>query len=328
MAKIRAFISSTYYDLKSIREDLNRFILSLGYEPVLHERGQIPYGSQEGPEEYAYREIEYCDIVISIIGGRFGASATGSENSISQKELRKAFDIGKQIYIFVEKSVGSEYKFYQANKDIKEVRYVSVDDIRIFSFLDEIYAFPKGNPIFLFETITDIEKILRDQWAGLFQRLLSQESTKPQTTLTQELQQSLKTVGQLITFLTEEKSKGNEAIQEILFRNHPLFEAVKKVTKNGYRLYFTNLEEFNDWLPAKGFSPVKEASWDKPDYMEWVKDITTKDKKKGLEILFVKRDLFDLQDRLKPLNPTEWNEEWVRIENRPAEPDEFCDVPF
>ena len=64
MAKPRVFISSTYYDLKSIRADLERFIRDQGYEPVMHERGHIPYGKEDKPEEYAYREIDYCDIII------------------------------------------------------------------------------------------------------------------------------------------------------------------------------------------------------------------------------------------------------------------------
>lgn len=67
MAKPRIFISSTYYDLKYVRADLERFIESLGYEPVRFEKGNIPYGKDLSPESYAYREIELCDIIVSII---------------------------------------------------------------------------------------------------------------------------------------------------------------------------------------------------------------------------------------------------------------------
>lgn len=47
MAKPRVFISSTYYDLKNVRADLDRFIKEQGYEPVLNEHGNIPYGSEK-----------------------------------------------------------------------------------------------------------------------------------------------------------------------------------------------------------------------------------------------------------------------------------------
>ena len=39
MAKPRIFISSTYYDLRQVRADLERFIKDLGYETVLNEQG-------------------------------------------------------------------------------------------------------------------------------------------------------------------------------------------------------------------------------------------------------------------------------------------------
>ena len=47
MARPRVFISSTFYDLKQVRSDLERFVKDMGYDPVRHERGHIPYGSKE-----------------------------------------------------------------------------------------------------------------------------------------------------------------------------------------------------------------------------------------------------------------------------------------
>lgn len=34
MAKPRIFISSTFYDLRQVRSDLDQFIEALGYEPI------------------------------------------------------------------------------------------------------------------------------------------------------------------------------------------------------------------------------------------------------------------------------------------------------
>ena len=47
MARPRVFVSSTYYDLKYVRADLQRFIENFGYDPVLNEKGHIPYGSDD-----------------------------------------------------------------------------------------------------------------------------------------------------------------------------------------------------------------------------------------------------------------------------------------
>lgn len=38
LAKPRIFIISTYYDLKNLRANLERFIKELGYDPVLNEK--------------------------------------------------------------------------------------------------------------------------------------------------------------------------------------------------------------------------------------------------------------------------------------------------
>lgn len=46
MAKPRIFISSTFYDLRQIRSDIDLFIEGLGYEPIRNEEGDIPYGKK------------------------------------------------------------------------------------------------------------------------------------------------------------------------------------------------------------------------------------------------------------------------------------------
>ena len=152
-----------------------------------------------------------------------------------------------------------------------------------------------------------------------------------QTSLTEELQRSLQTVDQLVKFLTEEKTKGSQAIDEILFSNHPMFEAMRALIRNKYRIYFTNLSEFNQWLDAaRSYTPVEEKHWDAPDYREWMKEIRDKGKSE-LEIIFVKKDLFDEEGNLIPIRPSDWKDEWLRKERRenPFDPTNGPDdIPF
>lgn len=150
MAKPRIFISSTYFDLRNIRSDLERYIKERNYDPILNEKGHIAYSSVKRLEEYCYKEIENCDIVISIIGGRFGSTAHETDGySISQKELKTAFDKGKQVYIFIEKAVLHEYRTYEKNKEDKEllkrIKFSAVDNIKIYEFLDEVFNLPVNN---------------------------------------------------------------------------------------------------------------------------------------------------------------------------------------
>ena len=333
MARPRVFISSTYYDLKSIRAELENFINTLGYEGIRHEMGHIPYGSENRPETYAIKEIETCDILVSIIGGKFGTQASGSSYSISQKELKKAHDEGKQLFIFIEKSVHAEFNYYKINKDVPGVRYTAIDNVKVYEFLEEIYQLPRGNPIFAFETGLEITAILREQWAGLMQRLLSEHSNKTQASVLEELQRSLQTVDKIVQFLREENDRGSAVLNEIIFSNHPLFAALRAATRTRYRLYFTNLSELNTWAEsARNFTEVSEENWDNPDYREWVRDYPTKDKKE-IQILFIKKDLFDVDGNLRPLSTGQWHDDWLRIERRdvedqPIQVPDIDDIPF
>ena len=105
MAKPRVFISSTFYDLRLVRLELDKFLESIGYEPIRNEEGDIAYGSNESLQNYCYKEISNIDIFISIIGNRFGSISEGNkERSISNMELKTAIEQNKHIFIFIEKS--------------------------------------------------------------------------------------------------------------------------------------------------------------------------------------------------------------------------------
>ena len=243
MAHPRVFISSTYYDLKNVRADLERYIKGRGFDPVLNERGQIPYGNEEKLEEYCYREIENCDILVSIIGGRHGSSSSHDPYSISQKELKTAIDLGRPVYIFVEKSVLAEYKTYEKNKESKEIEYVAVDNVAIYQFMDEVFYLPINNQVAPFETSSDITVYLQEQWAGLFQRLLRDDAKKKEVMLLEDLKTTAKTLNQLVTFLTEERRAGDETIKDILLTNHPIFDDIRKKINLPHRIIFTNKKE-------------------------------------------------------------------------------------
>lgn len=333
MARPRIFLSSTYFDLKSIREELDRFISTLGYEPIRHELGHVSYGKDEPPESYAYREVEFSDILVSIIGSKFGTGSTHGNYSISQTELKRAYDLNKQVYIFIDEAVHAEFKFYQSNKNLPDVKYTAVTDIKIYTFIEEIYALPHGNPIFSFRTGGDIVALLRDQWAGLFQRLLTQETSRSQTALTEQLKQSLQTVDRLVKFLQQNHDNDRAGLQEIIFSNHPAFARLRALTKNKYRLYFSNLTELDDWLiSAKNYTRIPDTHEDR-NYI-WMRDANTYQLRKqsisSYQVISFNKALFDEQGRLKPLSQGEWNDDWISLEITDEKPDRFPDddIPF
>ncbi|MEH8165502.1 DUF4062 domain-containing protein [Aeromonas allosaccharophila] len=176
MAKPRIFVSSTYYDLKHIRNSLEAFIDSMGYEAVLFEDGDIPFHHDAALDISCYEEIKNCHILVLIIGGWYGSPISDAEtetglefyNSVTKKEYETARKNDIPIYIFIEKNVHSEYHTYKKNRKNQSIEYAHVDNVNIFKLIDDIYAQKRNNIIRDFEKFDDLSSWLKDQWAGLF----------------------------------------------------------------------------------------------------------------------------------------------------------------
>jgi len=326
MARPRIFVSSTFYDLRQVREDLERFIKELGYEPVLNEKGKIPYGKDEPVENYAYREVELSDILVSIIGGRYGSSDSSEEEySISQQELKRALDRGIQVFIFIKQDVAAEFNTYKINRENDSINYNSVDDTRIFSFIDYLYKLPRNNPISTFETSMDIVKYLKGQWSGLFQRFLQEQKRLSEFKIVEEMKSVSNTLQELVKFLTEERRNKDEAIQNILHTNHPAFRRFAELTSTSYRVYFSNISELNRWLKARGFSTVSPEEFDDDSNYEWFNS----DSKEYIKIT---KDIFDEDGRLKIFTEENWDDNWIKKGIPPNQDlelgDDFDDLPF
>ena len=191
MAKPRVFVSSTYFDLKHIRASLDLFIDSLGFEPVLSEKGDIAYTHDRPLDESCYREAENSDIFVLVVGGRYGSEVSSDKkrvsnefferyDSITRKEYESAAGRDIPIYILLEKGVHSEYQTYLRNKEVKSISYAHVDSVNVFVLIEDILSRPRNNPIQTFERFEEIENWLRDQWAGLFRELLRRQSQQQQ----------------------------------------------------------------------------------------------------------------------------------------------------
>lgn len=328
MAKPRIFVSSTFYDLRQIREDLERFILEMGYESVRNETGAIAYSREQAPESSAYREVELCDIIVTIIGGRFGSESREHEGlSITQKELLTALEKGVQVFIFIEQNVLSEFSTYRINKDNKTVKYRFVDDVRIFEYIEMLYGLPKNNAIAPFQTGKEIVEYLRAQWAGLFQRFLTEQKRASEVKILEEMKTVSSTLQQTVKFLTEERKNKDDAIEQILLLNHPAFQDFNKLLNAGYRVSFINIEELTKWLHARGFRPLPKDKFDADSQYEWQND---KEKK----YLKITEPIFDDSGNLKYYYPGQWKSSWVQVNDLPpppppqAAPTEGNDVPF
>ncbi|GBG96263.1 DUF4062 domain-containing protein [Lactococcus termiticola] len=177
MAVPKVFISSTFYDLIHVRADLENFVKSLGYEPIMHERNGVAYTQDKSLEDSCYDEIANCDILICIIGNKFGTQSEDKGNySITMNELKTAVNQKKKVYLFVQADVYTENKTYQLNKDTESFKTYYADDIKIHQFITDINN-ETNLPMESFKEVADIINALKNQFAGLFQRLIQQSAT-------------------------------------------------------------------------------------------------------------------------------------------------------
>ena len=323
MAKPRIFISSTFYDLRQIRSDIDLFIEGLGYEPIRNEEGDIPYGKEDALEEYCYKEIKSVDILISIIGGRFGSESKRENSSISQTELKSAIKENKQIYVFVEKNVLSEYETYLLNKE-NSINYKFVDNVKIYQFIEEIKNLKVNNKIKGFETASDITRYLKEQFAGLFQRFLEEQTKIKEVSLIMNLERTSQNLNKLVTFLSEQNKGQTEDINRILMINHPLIGALREKLNIPYNFYIEGVNDLMKLLEARGYSISPDEAPCDDDYT-WIKFSKNGTLK---ETLTISKKIFDEENRLKYVNKSNWDDNYINQSflNIPSSKED--DLPF
>lgn len=182
--KPRIFISSTFYDLKYIREDLANFVRSYGYEPVLFEDGDIGYTPGKTLDSSCYESMRNSDMVILVVGGEYGSAASGEKKdefkeymSVTRNEFRTAMESGIPIMTMIDKKVMVEYGVYEANyEDIEKgnriMTFPATKNINVFRFIKEIKGIVTL-PIQEFERSSDIKGFISKQWADMFKNYLS-----------------------------------------------------------------------------------------------------------------------------------------------------------
>lgn len=182
----RFFVSSTYYDLKHVRERLEKFIENYGFQPILFESDKVTYQHGKPIDQSAYFEVGLCHIMVLLIGGRYGTSSS-QENieeewklyddnyiSITRKEFETAVSKNIPIIIFIDKNVYAEYETYKGNQKFFDIeinslkaggfKFAHVDHINVFKFIDTV----KSKPIKTFDKVEEIEGYLKSQLAGMF----------------------------------------------------------------------------------------------------------------------------------------------------------------
>ena len=239
--KPRVFVSSTFYDLKYVREDISNFIKSHGYEPIMFEDGDIGYIPGRPLDTSCYDTMHSADMVILIIGGNYGSPSSEYNQedlsdftrytSITRKEFKTALDNGIPIFVFVEENVYSEYEIYELNKSyLQDVtntfRFSATKNINVFSFISEIKSIGSIS-ITEFKKSSQIKDFLEKQWSDMLKNYLTMVKGKEDNQKThdsiEELRLAIREMQLLVNGLFEKSFNSQVELE---------YDSVKKEQRN------------------------------------------------------------------------------------------------
>lgn len=253
MAAPRVFISSTFYDLHHVRNDIEGFLKNIGYDPIMHERGSVPYSQKETLERSCYEEVSHSDIVVSIIGGKFGTTSHDNDGSITMGELDRALNEGKILYIFIDRNVDAENKTFEANDG--KIRPFHADDIRVHKYISELRRKCRNHPIETFESSLDIVEHLKRQFAGKFQQLLQIESNSSTSELAANISES---TFNLTRTIDDIELRWNTIIDRLsassFFSLGPIYYLKRLLGIHGYDVYIRDCDSLCQYLRDIGFN--------------------------------------------------------------------------
>jgi Domain of unknown function (DUF4062) len=114
MGAPKVFVSSTCYDLAVIRTELRSFIEIYGFEPVMSEYSDFLFDYREHIHSSCLEEIPYCDMVILIIGGRYGAKSIPQALDRIDIEILKKKGLSKELLMDKESLSITQLEFLQS----------------------------------------------------------------------------------------------------------------------------------------------------------------------------------------------------------------------
>lgn len=188
---------------------MRTFLTNYGHEPIMSDYNDVLFDPRIHTHESCIQEIKNADVIVLIIGSRFGGTAipkivsnldieslkaqtkstklleTPEKLSITQLEILNAVESDIPIFTFIDSRVSYDHHFYEKNKNkgiIDQLDFPSIDKketaIYIFEFINFLRLRSKNNSVVDFSKFSDIEEFLRRQFSSLLQRLLFEQRNK------------------------------------------------------------------------------------------------------------------------------------------------------
>src|SRR6185437_11282405 len=96
--RVKAYVSSTFEDLRDCREEVRLALSRLGVTDVAME---YYVAEPDRPLERCLRDAAECDLYIGLFAWRYGYIPPGEDRSITELEYRTAIAAGKPALIFM-----------------------------------------------------------------------------------------------------------------------------------------------------------------------------------------------------------------------------------
>ena len=134
-----------------------------GFEVLNSQSKTFGVALKEHSHDACLRMLANADYVVLIIGGRRGGTYVASERSITNEEIKAAQKLDLPVLAFIDQRVEALRSVYKKNPkgDFKP----TVDDVRVFDFIDFVSSGHADNWLHPFTTVTDIVETLRAQFA-------------------------------------------------------------------------------------------------------------------------------------------------------------------
>ena len=305
MAVPRVFISSTYYDMKQVRNNIGDFIKSLGYEAVMHERSSVAYTQNDPLEEDCYHELVGCDIIVCIIGNHFGTQSSDGDLSITMRELQTAIKAKKKIYVFISNDVYIENRTYKRNKDNENFQSAYTDDVKIHKYIAELTDTVRNHVITPFDTTDQIISVLKSQFAGLFQNLLVREASLTDAKTAYDLQESSDTIRRTIGELREEQDSFFRKFESTIFACNMTVQMIcRHIGISKATIFVPDVEALDEIMQLFGFTKLIDLAGE--DYRQY-----TRDNFLMKQVLVLKKDLFNNDGTIKDIRSKDMLEKCI-----------------
>ncbi len=172
MDQTRIFVSSTFFDLAQVRDDLSRTITELGHVPVMSELSSFAVIPSLNTLENCKRNVrDNTDLFVLIVGGRKGSVDANTAKSITAVEYETAVQSGLDVFIFISGTVLALLPVWEKSPDADFSHAIESTDV--FRFVKQIREAQRWT--FSFEYASEISTILKTQFSIFLKFLLEKK---------------------------------------------------------------------------------------------------------------------------------------------------------